>query len=84
MMKACLWATTPRWPTPDWPFSDREQGKQPMLSPDGRYALVYNGEIYNYLELRSELADRWTFRTASDTEVVLAAMRRGAMRHCLG
>lgn len=47
---------------------------QPFSSPDGRHMLVYNGEVYNYRELRAELRDRWTFRTQGDTEVVLAAL----------
>ena len=46
---------------------------QPMLDPAGRVAVVFNGEIYNFRELRTELAARgWTFRTAGDTETLLA------------
>lgn len=49
-------------------------GHQPMSSQDRRYWLVYNGEIYNYIELRRELADRGhRFVSGSDTEVLLAA-----------
>ena len=48
---------------------------QPMLSPDGRLAIVFNGMIYNYRPLREELrALGWQFRTQSDTEVLLAAI----------
>jgi asparagine synthase (glutamine-hydrolysing) len=51
-------------------------GYQPMLSGDGRHVVVFNGEIYNFLELRQELeALGETFRTQSDTEVILAAWR---------
>ena len=51
-----------------------EAGRQPFCSPDHRYALVYNGEIFNYKELRTELeAAGVIFRTRTDTEVVLAA-----------
>lgn len=49
-----------------------QAANQPMVSPDGRYRIVLNGEIYNYLELREELKRRYQFRTSSDTEVLLA------------
>jgi len=50
-------------------------GRQPMVGPDGRFTLAYNGEVYNYLELRSELeAEGVSFRTHTDTEVVLHAL----------
>lgn len=49
-------------------------GRQPMSTPDGRYEIVYNGEIYNYLELRQELEQTGhVFTSRSDTEVLLAA-----------
>jgi asparagine synthase (glutamine-hydrolysing) len=50
---------------------------QPMVSQDGRAVLVFNGEIYNYRELRAELkASGATFRTDGDSEVILAAWQR--------
>src|SRR5438128_406759 len=49
-------------------------GHQPMLSRDGRWTIVFNGEIFNYLELRRELENRGAqFSSATDTEVLLAA-----------
>ena len=50
------------------------EGHQPMTSVDGRYTTVFNGEIYNYLEIRRELSDAgFSFRGSSDTEVMLTA-----------
>ena len=48
------------------------RGRQPMFTEDGQLAIVFNGEIYNFLELRAELeAHGHTFRTRTDTEVLL-------------
>jgi asparagine synthase (glutamine-hydrolysing) len=49
------------------------RGRMPMCTRDGRYWIAYNGEVYNYRELRAELQGRGaTFRSDTDTEVVLA------------
>jgi len=53
---------------------DLGSSSQPMRDQSGRYVLVYNGELYNYKELRDRLASRWDFRTQGDTEVVLAGL----------
>jgi len=58
-------------------------GRQPFASPDGRYQMVFNGEIFNYVELRDILHARgYIFRTKTDTEVLLAAYREFG-RDCL-
>lgn len=61
-------------------------GHQPMVSPCGRYALVYNGEIYNHLELRDELeieGGHFAWRGHSDTETLLAALHHWGMEKAL-
>jgi len=50
-----------------------EGANQPFYSKDKRYILVFNGEIYNYLEIKEQLKNKYTFKTNSDTEVLLAA-----------
>lgn len=53
---------------------DLSASQQPMIDPSGRYVITYNGEIYNYLDLRKELEDKWSFTTQGDTEVLLAGL----------
>jgi len=54
---------------------DPVNGQQPMVTPDGRFTIVFNGAIYNFRELQAELeASGWGFRTHCDTEVLLAAL----------
>jgi asparagine synthase (glutamine-hydrolysing) len=61
-----------------------ELAAQPMIDGSGRYVITYNGEIYNYLEVRSELSQRGvSFRTRSDTEVILEAYKAWGTQ-CLG
>jgi len=50
-------------------------GHQPMVAANG-VAITYNGEIYNYPEIRNQLSPHWQFRTSSDTETILAAYER--------
>lgn len=53
---------------------DINSGSQPMHDPNGRFSIVFNGEIYNYLELKKILGG--TYRTNSDTEVILKAYEK--------
>ncbi|CAK8723837.1 asparagine synthase (glutamine-hydrolyzing) [Candidatus Electrothrix aarhusensis] len=53
---------------------DQAGSLQPMQSPDGRFVLSYNGEIYNYKELRPLLEGKWQFQTKGDTEVLFAGL----------
>ena len=56
-----------------------------MVSSDGRYALVFNGEIYNYVERRAILEDKgFRFRSRSDTEVLLYAYAAWQVARCRG
>ena len=65
-----------------------EQGRQPMASRSGRFMVVYNGEIYNHLELRHELGSEVPWRGHSDTETLLEAIERwglaGALSRAVG
>ncbi|CAG1023175.1 asparagine synthase (glutamine-hydrolysing) [Methylococcales bacterium] len=53
---------------------DIGSSNQPMQDKTGRYTLAYNGELYNYKELRNNLLPHWEFSTQGDTEVVLAGL----------
>jgi len=63
-------------------------GAQPMVSTTGRYVITFNGEIYNFEDLRNELGATVVYRGHSDTEVMLAAIERwgvsGAIERCAG
>ncbi|HET7674778.1 MAG TPA: asparagine synthase (glutamine-hydrolyzing) [Gammaproteobacteria bacterium] len=60
------------------------EGRQPMRSAGGRYHLVFNGEIYNFVELRRELEKLGcTFRGHADSEVLLAAIEQWGVAHAL-
>ena len=65
-----------------------DAGRQPMMTADGRHAIVFNGEIYNYLELRAELEKLGhVFQTHTDTEVLLhayGAWGRAALKRLIG
>ncbi|MCW9034207.1 MAG: asparagine synthase (glutamine-hydrolyzing) [Rhodospirillales bacterium] len=65
-------------------IDESEGGWQPMSSPCGRYAITFNGEIYNYLELKAELkTEGLTFRSESDTEVLLQALAHWGIENTL-
>ena len=53
-----------------------DAARQPMADPNKQYQIIYNGEIYNYLELKKELSNDFSFQTRSDTEVLLTAYRK--------
>ncbi len=61
-------------------FQDVQAGRQPMRSHDGQHIIVFNGELYNHLDLRDQLSRRHNipFRTRSDTETILEGWK------CLG
>ena len=51
-----------------------ENGRQPMSYADGRYEITFNGEVYNFIEIRRELMSKgYTFKSDTDTEVIIAA-----------
>jgi len=53
-----------------------EEANQPMQDNDGELVIVYNGEIYNFLDIKRELESEYDFKTKSDTEVILAGYRK--------
>jgi len=48
-------------------------GHQPMFSDDASLVMIFNGEVFNYVEIKNELKDKYTFHTGTDTEVILKA-----------
>ena len=65
-----------------------KQGSQPMISESGRYIIVYNGEIYNYIELKKYLSGKYNFKSNTDTEVILSLIEiyglEQALNYCFG
>jgi asparagine synthase (glutamine-hydrolysing) len=59
-----------------------EDGNQPFHSGDGQLSIVFNGELYNYIEIKAQLKDDYAFKTKTDTEVILAAYQKWG-KNCL-
>lgn len=61
-----------------------DAGRQPMISSDGNDCIIYNGEVYNYQEIREELQGiGQTFKSSSDTEVILSSLRQWGIESAL-
>src|SRR6266851_2213851 len=58
-------------------------GHQPMTSLSGRYTIIFNGEVYNFAEIKAELGPAYSWRGHSDTEVMLEAIDRWGMDQAL-
>lgn len=63
---------------------DLEGGSQPIHSADGKHVIIFNGEIYNYQEIRKELIEKHgcQFQTNSDTEVILQGIQNLWRKNC--
>ncbi|MDO8269897.1 MAG: asparagine synthase (glutamine-hydrolyzing), partial [Candidatus Levybacteria bacterium] len=60
-----------------------ERGNQPMFSEDGEIGIVFNGEIYNYIDIKEELGNKYQWKSRSDTEVLINAYREWGQRGLL-
>ncbi|NES24762.1 MAG: hypothetical protein F6K41_39100 [Symploca sp. SIO3E6] len=61
---------------------DREQSKQPIFNATGDKLVVFNGEIFNFQEIRAQLSDKYLFQTNGDTELILSAFEEYG-KNCL-
>ena len=77
-MAGCIWMTERRWGSGRLAIIDTAGSAQPMKNETGSIVLVFNGEIYNYRELREELISLGhQFRTKGDSEVLLHGYESG-------
>lgn len=60
-----------------------ESGRQPMISDDGHIVIIVNGEIYNYKDLKTQVGDQTSFKSASDSEILIHGYRKWGIEKLL-